>query len=195
MLNKDINIIVFNKSEIVLKGFYEIINDFGIEAILIKNIDNFSDYPTMLGYVLMIVPKHLYEENLSFIVKHFASATLIEYLFINNSDINDYEIHIDDSSTIIHHKIQQVIITFSNFSQSLETPELTAREIEVLKLIAHGFTNKEIANKLFISTHTVISHRKNITEKSGIKTISGLTIYAVIKQLIEIKDINTDNLK
>ena len=63
--------------------------------------------------------------------------------------------------------------------------DLSAREIEVLKLITKGFINKEIAEKLNISLTTVISHRKNITEKLGIKSVSGLTIYAVMNGYIE----------
>jgi DNA-binding CsgD family transcriptional regulator len=61
---------------------------------------------------------------------------------------------------------------------------LSDRETEVLKLVALGYTNQEIADKLFISKHTVISHRKNITSKLGIKTVSGLTVYAVLNNLI-----------
>jgi DNA-binding CsgD family transcriptional regulator len=61
---------------------------------------------------------------------------------------------------------------------------LSERETEVLKLVALGYTNHEIADKLFISKHTVISHRKNITSKLGIKTVSGLTVYAVLNNLI-----------
>ena len=58
--------------------------------------------------------------------------------------------------------------------------ELSAREIEVLVLI-----NKEIADKLNIGLTTVITHRKNITEKLGIKSVSGLTIYAVMNGYVE----------
>jgi len=61
---------------------------------------------------------------------------------------------------------------------------LSEREIEVLKQVALGYTNQEIADRLFISKHTVISHRKNITSKLGIKTVSGLTVYAVLNDLI-----------
>ena len=66
-----------------------------------------------------------------------------------------------------------------------EANNLSAREIEVLKLLTKGFINKEIAEKLNISLTTVISHRKNITEKLGIKSVSGLTIYAVMNGYIE----------
>ena len=63
--------------------------------------------------------------------------------------------------------------------------ERSAREIEVLILITKGFINKEIAEKLNISLTTVISHRKNITEKLGIKSVPGLTIYAVMNGYVE----------
>lgn len=63
--------------------------------------------------------------------------------------------------------------------------ELSLREIEVLTLITRGMINKEIADKLNISLTTVITHRKNITEKLGIKSVSGLTIYAVMNGYIE----------
>ena len=63
--------------------------------------------------------------------------------------------------------------------------ELSAREIEVLVLITKGLINKEIADKLNIGLTTVITHRKNITEKLGIKSVSGLTIYAVINGYVE----------
>ena len=67
--------------------------------------------------------------------------------------------------------------------------QLSEREVEVLKAVAQGYANKEIADKLFISTNTVITHRKNITEKLGIKTIAGLTVYAIMNNLICPKDV------
>ena len=69
--------------------------------------------------------------------------------------------------------------------EATEAHDLSAREIEVLKLLTKGLINKEIADKLNISLTTVISHRKNITEKLGIKSVSGLTIYAVMNGYVE----------
>lgn len=66
-----------------------------------------------------------------------------------------------------------------------DTPTLSAREIEVLVLVTKGYINKEIADKLNIGLTTVISHRKNITEKLGIKSVSGLAIYAVMNGYID----------
>jgi len=51
-----------------------------------------------------------------------------------------------------------------------------------------GFSNKEVADNLNISIHTVISHRKNISQKTGIKSQSGLTIYAISNKIILIED-------
>ena len=63
--------------------------------------------------------------------------------------------------------------------------DLTPREIDVLRLVTKGLANKEIADKLNIGLTTVISHRKNITEKLGIKSASGLAIFAVMHGYIE----------
>lgn len=68
--------------------------------------------------------------------------------------------------------------------------ELSQRERDVLRLVALGYTNKEIADKLFISIHTVISHRKNITKKIDIRTASGMTAYAILKKIIHPEEIN-----
>lgn len=67
--------------------------------------------------------------------------------------------------------------------------ELSSREIDVLQLIVKGITNKEIADKLNISLNTVLTHRKNITAKLGIKTVSGLTFYAIMNGIISGDDI------
>ena len=66
---------------------------------------------------------------------------------------------------------------------------LSPREIEVLSLVAQGFINKEIADRLHISLSTVITHRKNVTEKLGIRTVSALTMYAVMNGYVEMDKI------
>ena len=66
---------------------------------------------------------------------------------------------------------------------------LSPREKEILVCVAKGMLNKEIADALNISIHTVITHRKNITRKTGIKTVAGLTVYALLNNLLEISAI------
>lgn len=66
--------------------------------------------------------------------------------------------------------------------------ELSARERDILTAVAKGLTNKEIADEFNISIYTVISHRRNISQKLGINSIPGLTVYAIMNKLIDISD-------
>ena len=84
---------------------------------------------------------------------------------------------------------------FQQILSKIESPatkgyqeDLSLREIDVLKLIVKGFINKDIADKLCISLNTVLTHRKNITSKLGIKSVSGLTFYAMMNGLISEND-------
>ena len=73
--------------------------------------------------------------------------------------------------------------------QALQQRILTDREIEVMSLIVQGYINKEIADRLNISLSTVITHRKNIMDKLGMKSVSALTIYAVMHGHVDINNI------
>ena len=73
--------------------------------------------------------------------------------------------------------------------KSLTSKILSDREIEVLCLIVQGYINKEIASQLNIGMTTVITHRKNIMEKLGMKSVSSLTIYAVMNGYVDINKI------
>ena len=82
----------------------------------------------------------------------------------------------------------------TDLESRFETPgekgeELSSREKEILVCVAKGMLNKEIADAENISIHTVITHRKNITRKTGIKTVAGLTVYALLNNLIDINTI------
>lgn len=70
-----------------------------------------------------------------------------------------------------------------------DSHDLSEREQDVLVLVAKGLANKEIADRLNISVHTVISHRKNISHKTGIKSVAGLTVYALLHNLLEESDV------
>ena len=73
--------------------------------------------------------------------------------------------------------------------QTLQQKILTDREIEVMSLIVQGYINKEIADRLNIGLATVVTHRKNIMDKLGMKSVSALTIYAVMHGYVDINKI------
>ncbi len=100
----------------------------------------------------------------------------------------DSVVHITDSSEVITAQIQRSFDE-DKMDEPASKQSLSEREIDVLKLLVTGFSNKEIADKLAISTHTVITHRKNISQKTGIKSVSGLTIFAVVKGIISLNNV------
>lgn len=74
--------------------------------------------------------------------------------------------------------------------KALQRKILSDREIEVMSLIVQGYINKEIADKLNIGLSTVITHRKNIMDKLGLRSVSALTIYAVTHNYVDINSLN-----
>lgn len=82
-------------------------------------------------------------------------------------------------------------LMFDDDETSAREDQLSERELNVLREIVLGLTNREAGDKLFISTHTVITHRKNITRKLGIRTLSGLTVYAIINGIVGMEEIRT----
>ncbi|WP_235941979.1 response regulator transcription factor [Pontibacter fetidus] len=72
-------------------------------------------------------------------------------------------------------------------NEKVEQTGLSKREIEVLTLIAEGFTNAEIADKLFTSKRTIETHRQNILEKTGAKNTANLIKYAISHKIINIE--------
>ena len=93
-----------------------------------------------------------------------------------------------DSPTTIIRKVRTALEDRSETPRS-EGEELSAREKEILVCVAKGMLNKEIADLYNLSIYTVITHRKNITRKTGIKTVAGLTVYALLNNLIDINTI------
>lgn len=78
-------------------------------------------------------------------------------------------------------------ITLNNkldFRSTCEGLNISEREIEIIRLIAEGYTNKQIAEILFISGHTVTTHRKNIMNKLGVNNTAGIVLFAVKEKIV-----------
>lgn len=101
----------------------------------------------------------------------------------------DGSINIYDSGSRILQKLHSAVEDARQNPKN-ELNELSTRERDILIAVAKGKTNKEIADDFNISVYTVISHRRNISRKLGINSISGLTVYAIMNKLIDMSDFN-----
>lgn len=111
--------------------------------------------------------------------------------FMENTILRQFHgiIEINDDLQRIKSTLQQVTVRHPQQENEVDSSLLSEREKEVLVCLAKGKKNNEIAEMLHISAHTVITHRKNIVRKTGIKSVSALTVYAILNNLLEQKDI------
>ncbi len=184
------------KSHIVRNGLLSIVNEFDV----FRKIERYTSVDDLMRSVgegensVVFLDKEiikLFLPNCDF-EKH----TKTRWVYINVGEnvsklpsfINEV-ISLNESYSSLTNKVKAVLDSFRMKKVSgTKTSSLTERERSILKQIVLGLTNKEISEKLFISPHTVITHRKNITAKLGIKSVSGLTIYALINKIIDLKD-------
>ncbi|MBQ8421828.1 MAG: response regulator transcription factor [Bacteroidales bacterium] len=96
----------------------------------------------------------------------------------------DAVIGLYDDPVAIVKKLREAVASRQEIPEA-EGYDLSLREKEILVCVAKGMLNKEIADYYNISIHTVITHRKNITRKTGIKTVAGLTVYALLNNLVD----------
>jgi len=117
--------------------------------------------------------------------KHPIALVALVYQYVERDALKNYDavVEVRDSRAVIIETLAQTAPGESDSGKA--NYELTKRETAVLILLAQGKTNKEIADALSVSVHTVISHRKNITHKTGIKSVAGLTVYAMLNNLID----------
>lgn len=115
---------------------------------------------------------------------------------IDSAVLKDY----NDSFTIyddmeqISTKIAKLLSEDSDKDQSAENENLSQREKEIIVGVVKGLTNKEIADKLCLSIHTIITHRRNVSRKLQIHSPAGLTIFAIVNGLVELNDIKNQSL-
>ena len=106
-------------------------------------------------------------------------------------EVYDERLSLYDSAEEIARKLQR--LTQKPEAEGAEGEDgqqlLSQREKEIVVCVVKGMTNREIADQLFLSTHTVITHRRNIARKLQIHSASGLTIYAIVNKLVELSDI------
>ena len=190
-------VIICEASEIIANGLADIIDHmahFDVVARL-DSPEHLSEKITATDANLLIVnPALLGFQNKDFLSqlgKEHPSMVMVALVTscLDHAMLTPYSGVIE-----LHDTRSKIISKMNEFAQSEATKnnddvELSKRETDVLVAVAKGMMNKEIADQMNISIHTVISHRKNITRKTGIKSVSGLTVYALLNNLIDEKDL------
>lgn len=110
--------------------------------------------------------------------------------FVDASLLGKYDesISIFDDLEMLSKKIAGLLNVVSE-EETDNQDTLSQREKEIVICVVKGMTNKEIAEKLFLSIHTVITHRRNISKKLQIHSAAGLTIYAIVNKLVALSDV------
>lgn len=197
MRNSQLHIVLAEPSPIVQTGIVELLAKSGLsikwyEADSLAEVQRFIK---MEAINLVIINPQLVvnlEKTLQLIRSEDEDVRWIAmvYAMFDTSLLSmfDATLHLSDSPETITSQLRRSADDDKQEESGSRQP-LSDREIDVLKLLVTGFSNKEIADKLAISTYTVISHRKNITQKTGIKSVSGLTIFAVVKGIITLGNV------
>ena len=100
-------------------------------------------------------------------------------------------IHLEEDKESIIQKIRDLLELQDHSLNDGVAKKLSPRETTIVRMVSMGLTNRQIAEKLFLSTHTVMTHRKNISSKLGIKSVSGLTIYAIVNNIITLDEVSS----
>ena len=192
-------IIIIEPSTIVFAGLQSIIERMHIaESIYhVTELDTITQKLAQLRADIIIVNTAVFgfHKNLSIksIFKDCTHVSIIAFVsqYSDSQFLKQFDDIIDiyDDAQTISAKIRHIIEQDTIDITETDTTELSEREQEVLIAVVKGLINKEIASTLNISIHTVMSHRKNITRKTGIKSISGLTVYALFNNLIKQEDV------
>lgn len=197
--NNMLKVLVASSSVIIRSGLSSVLrrlHELNIQPVEISSTEMLEHYVTLhTPDIIMIDPtfggwfdlaefKEAYNKLMG--VKFVAVIASV----IDSMQLKDYNerIALYDSVEVIAEKLNGLMKTEDEMQDSDAEP-LSQREKEIITYVVKGLTNKEIADNLCLSVHTVITHRRNIARKLQIHSPAGLTIYAIVNKLVELKDI------
>ena len=190
-MSRKIDIMIVEPSDIIIEGLTSIFNNYNDINIIATLSDTEILHEKIISAnpnIIIINPtllNPLEKQKLNLLIQNRINTSLIAlvYQYIESSSL-----HIFDNTIDIRAPKSSIVQTVRDCYNSQkgkisESYELSERETSVLILVAKGLSSKEIAENLNISVHTVNTHRKNITHKTGIKSVAGLAVYAMIHNL------------
>ena len=196
-MSKQILLVV--PSSIIARGLEQIFNDLGEFQVcgILSDLSGSgeSQLRAMDPDVVIVDPSLFDNASRSGVKNYIAGVSPAAVLAVcsgvwDEDALRQYDgvISLMDAPTTVIRKVRAALEDRSETGKA-EGEELSAREKEILICVAKGMLNKEIADLYNISIYTVITHRKNITRKTGIKTVAGLTVYALLNNLIDMNSV------
>ena len=175
-----------------IEGVFHDLGEFKVEGIVSDISSREEAMLKNMSVDAIIVDPAVFAHSSHGNVKHFISeytdAPVVAFpsMLMDDESARQYDavLNLYDSPAEIIHKLRTAVSAPKD-NASADGSELSSREKDILICVAKGLINKEIADLYNISIHTVITHRRNITRKTGIKTVAGLTVYALLNNLID----------
>lgn len=193
-----LTILLIEPSFLIREGIKTLISQSGIPY----NMEESETTITNLSKLLLKTKPHIVMANpvllgdLSFPRETSDDMPSIQYVALIHGQIEpkvqgrfNFIMPLNADKPTLARRMEEIFEACSLNNNEKESASLSERESTILKCVALGLTNNDIAERLFISSHTVMTHRKNITRKLGIKTISGLTVYAILNKLIKVEEL------
>ena len=189
-------ILIVVPSAIAAKGLEQVFNDLGeFEVCAILRDINGQELRSMAPDVVIVDPEifdYASRSSVKARLAEYSDAAVLAFTIgpLDEDQQRQYDgvIGLMDTPPAIIKKVRAALEDRTDAPRS-EGEELSQREKEILICVAKGMLNKEIADLYNISIYTVITHRKNITRKTGIKTVAGLTVYALLNNLIDMNSV------
>ena len=199
-INNTLRVLIASSSIIIRSGIAAALkrmHELNIQSVEISTPEMLEHYVTLhTPDMILIDPNFGGWFDLTGFRETYNNLTNVKFVaiianVIDNSHLKDYHEKIAsyDSVKEIADKLNGLMQTEEEQTQENDTEPLSQREKEIITYVVKGLTNKEIADKLCLSVHTVITHRRNIARKLQIHSPAGLTIYAIVNKLVELKDV------
>ncbi|MBN2165193.1 MAG: hypothetical protein JW717_02840 [Marinilabiliaceae bacterium] len=188
------NIVVLEPSKIVYEGLYTSISksEYNFSFFYVDSLIELETLMLKREISIVLVNPGIVQNRLkdfANLKKQYSETRWIGiiYAYYDNSILKQFDnlFPITEEVTKVIRIINKICNNKTSCKQQNE--HLTERETDVLKWLAKGLSNKEIASKLNVSIHTVNTHRKNIMDKTSIRSLAGLTVYAVSKGIIPLE--------
>lgn len=186
-------VVLIEPSEIVASGISAIIGKHP-EFTIVQTLADPSYYNSNDNADVIIVNPAVIDFNERFDMRSYFGGPEAAIVALTHSNHEESVLRQYDECIGIYDNASRIIQKIRNaIEECIQNPrsdinELSARERDILKAVAKGMTNKEIADEFNISIYTVISHRRNISQKLGINSIPGLTVYAIMNKLVDMSD-------